>query len=213
MAVILPTFLVDSKEEFESRLGQLPESVDTVSVDVMDGTFVEPTTWHNAEELKGLVTHTMFELDLMVDDPMPIIKEWARLPNTIRAVVHAELDTDMRELIRDIKTLGLEAGIALLPKTSMADVEHLLNEVDMVMVRGNEPGYSGREFDPAMYKKIEELHNNYPDLMINVDIGVNASNVQDLSNHGATHLCTNSAIFKTERPAEAYAHLKELASA
>ena len=211
MATIVPAILVDTYEEFKERIEVLPDDVHTVSIDIMDGTFVEPSTFGDADEAKNLKTEVQYELDLMVNDPLTYIHAWAQLPNTIRAIVHAELDTDMRELIRAIKDLHLETGIALLPKTSVSDVEHLLNEVDMVLVRGNEPGYSGRKLDPAVYKKIIELKEEYPHLMITVDIGVNATTIPDLVKSGASHLSVNSAIYKEADPVDALHGLQALA--
>ena len=211
MATILPAILVDTVDQFRERLNALPPDAETVSVDIMDGTFVQPTTFADAQLAADVATDVQYELDLMVNDPLPYIHAWAKLPNTIRAVVHAELNTDIRELIRAIQALQLEAGIALLPQTNVADVEHLLNEVDMVLIRGNQPGYAGREFDPAMYKKIVELQQEYPHLLINVDIGVNATTIPHLVASGATHLCANSAIFKQTNPAQAFEDLQVLA--
>lgn len=211
MAMIVPAILVPTALAFEERVSLLPEDIDTVSVDIMDGTFVPPTSFHNAEAIRNIDTFMQYELDLLVDNPLPYIQSWARLPQTIRAIVHAELDTDMRELLRAIKALRLEAGIALLPSTSVADVEHLLNAVDMVLVRGNEPGYSGKPFNEEMYKKVIELEQEYPHLMVSVDIGVNAHTIPELVTAGATHLCVNSAIFEQKDPLAALQKLQKLA--
>ncbi len=211
MATIVPAILVKNATEFEARVSILPDDVDTVSIDIMDGTFVQPSTFHDAKQIQHIDTFIQYELDLMVNDPLPYIKEWAKLPQTIRAIVHAELETDMRELLREVKALGLETGIALLPKTQVSDIEHLLNEVDMVLIRGNEPGYSGRTFDPAMYKKVVELEQEHPHLMVTIDIGVNKDTIPDLVKSGASHLSVNSAIYKEEDPIAALRELQRLA--
>ncbi len=211
MAIIVPALLVDDIDEAKKRLEILPGDIEIVSVDIMDGTFVEPTTFFDAEKIGAIDSEVLFELDLMVNDPLPIIEAWAKNPRTTRAIVHAELDTDIRELVTRIHDLKLEAGIALLPKTSVADVEHLLNDVDMVLIRGNEPGYSGKEFDRAMLSKIVELSEEHPHLSITVDIGVNKNTIPDLVAAGATHLSVNSAIFGEDDPIEALRELQELA--
>lgn len=209
MATILPAILVESADAFKSRLQSL-EGVDTYSIDIMDGSFVEPTTFFGAGSLEGLDLDTSFELDLMVEDPMPIIEAWAKNPQTIRAIVHVEIKQDVREIINTVHDLGLEAGIALLPGTKVEDVEHLINDVDMVLVRGNEPGYSGREFDTSMLKKIQKLKEDYSHISINVDIGVNELTIPSIVEAGASHLSINSAIFKADDPQAALRHLKTL---
>lgn len=212
MATILPAILVDDFATFQERLAALPKEAETVSLDIMDGTFVEPTTWGNATEFRSDDKGTLIELDLMVADPVPYIEAWAEHVQVIRAIFHAEIDVDHRQLIEDIHSLGLEAGIALLPETSIADVEHLLGAVDMVLIRGNEPGYSGRPLMPEMIDKIHLLRSEYPHALINVDIGVNEETIAELARAGATHLCANSAIFKQEDPAAAFLSLQQLAN-
>ncbi|NQV12072.1 hypothetical protein HQ524_01790 [Candidatus Uhrbacteria bacterium] len=212
MAKIVPALLVDNIEKAKAHLNVLPDEVEIVSVDIMDGTFVEPTTYFNAERINKIDSEVLFELDLMVNDPLPIISAWAQYPRTARAIVHVEIDKDIRGLMEAIHALGLEAGLALLPKTKISDVEHLLNDADMVLIRGNEPGYSGRPLDPAMLGKIAELNQEYPDMPVTVDIGVNKDTIPDLVRAGATHLSVNSAIYKEEDPRVAYEELQELAS-
>ncbi|MBT6254095.1 hypothetical protein HOI83_02590 [Candidatus Uhrbacteria bacterium] len=211
MAKIVPALLVENLDEAKKRIELLPE-VEIMSVDIMDGTFVEPTTYFDAVEINSIESEVLFELDLIVDDPLPIIKAWAKHPRTARAIVHAEIDQDIRELLQTIHGLGLEAGLALLPKTKISDVEHLLNETDMVLIRGNEPGYSGRPLDTAMLGKVAELNQEHPDMAVTVDIGVNKKTIFELVRAGATHLSVNSAIYKEEDPVRAYEELRELAS-
>jgi ribulose-phosphate 3-epimerase len=211
MAIIVPAILVQTKEEFEDRITSLPDTVDVFSVDIMDGTFVEPTTFSDASAVKDIETDARYELDLIVNNPLPIIEAWATLPQTVRAIVHAEIDRDIRELLYSIHALGLESGLALLPKTQISDIEHLLNETDMILVRGNEPGYSGKRFLPEMLEKIQNLKNQYGHMQITVDIGVNVDTIPEIVAAGASHLSVNSAIYKTPVPAEALAALQTLA--
>ncbi|HJN84964.1 MAG TPA: hypothetical protein QF873_01435 [Patescibacteria group bacterium] len=210
MAKIVPALLVENFDEAKKRIDLLPDA-EIVSVDIMDGTFVDPTTYFNADEINNIESEVLFELDLMVNDPLPIIEAWAKHSRTTRAIIHAELDTDIRGLLEAIHKLGLEAGLALLPKTKISDVEHLFNETDMVLIRGNEPGYSGRPLDPAMLGKIAELNQEHPDMPVTIDIGVNKETIYELVRAGATHLSVNSAIYKEEDPVGAYEELQELA--
>ncbi len=212
MAIVVPAILVQTKEEFEERLTSVPDTVGTFSVDIMDGTFVKPTTFSNASEVKDIDTNANFELDLIVDNPLPIIEEWAKLPQTTRAIVHAEINQDIRELLYSIHALNLETGLALLPNTQISDVEHLLNDTDMVLVRGNEPGYSGKAFLPEMIEKIQTLHQTHGFMQITVDIGVNLDTIPSIVAAGASHLSVNSAIYKAPVPSEAYLELQNVAS-
>ena len=208
---ILPAILVENAAEFRARLGVLPKHVETVSVDIMDGSFVSPTTFYDTAAVKEVHGDVHYELDLMVNDPLPIIRAWAALPQTVRAIIHAEIPKDVRQTCNEIHALGLEAGIALLPKTTIAQVEHLLNTVDMVLIRGNEPGPAGQPFLKGVLPKIEALHHEYPELMISVDIGVNLQTLPDILRAGATHVCINTAIFGAANPGRALLELEQMA--
>ncbi len=212
MAIVVPAILVQTKEEFENRVTSVPDTVEAFSVDIMDGTFVEPTTFSDASAIKDIETDARFELDLIVNNPLPIIEDWAKLPQTARAIVHAEINQDIRELLYSIHALNLESGLALLPKTKISDIEHLLNDTDMILIRGNEPGYSGKAFLPEMLEKIQTLHQTYGFMQITVDIGVNSDTIPSIVAAGASHLSVNSAIYKAPVPSEAYYELQKLAS-
>ncbi len=208
---LLPAILVNNINDFRARLDVLPKHVEAVSVDIMDGTFVSPTSFYDAAAVKEIESDVHYELDLMVNDPLPIVHAWAALPQTVRAIVHAEIPQDVRQVCNEIRALGLEVGIALLPKTTIAQVEHLLNTVDMVLIRGNEPGRAGQPFLKGVLPKIEALHREYPELMINVDIGVNARTLPDIVRAGATHACINTAIFGAPNPQRALLELEQMA--
>ncbi|MEK7094951.1 MAG: hypothetical protein AAB886_02495 [Patescibacteria group bacterium] len=211
MAIIIPAILAENAEDFTRKLSQLPSGVDMISIDVMDGTFVPTKSFHDAETIAMLDTEVFFELDLMVNSPLPIIEAFANSPQTVRAIVHAEINDDARSILTAIKNLGLESGIALLPKTDIDEYEHLYNVCDVVLIRGNEPGRAGREMLPETIEKVKNLRSKYPELAISVDIGVNDKTVPALVDAGATYLCVNSAIFAATNPAEAYNSLQKLA--
>lgn len=212
MATIIPAILVQTAQEFHDRLAALPPSVDTVSVDIMDGTFVEPTTFYDVAAAHSAAFEGLYELDLMVNDPLPIIRAWASHPRTTRAIVHAEIPQDLRDLIGAIHALHLEAGLALLPSTPVHDVEHLFNELDMILIRGNDPGYAGRPFLPEMLNKIAAVRAIDTRILIEVDIGVNEQTIPDIVKAGATHLAVNSAIFSEKDPAETFERLEIIAA-
>ncbi len=210
-AQIIPALLVEDAHTFQARIAALQGAASVLSVDIMDGTFVKPKTFHDASVLSNIKDDIEFELDLMVNDPLPIVRAWARDTRIVRAHVHAELTTDVRTLLGGIHALGLEAGLAVLPQTTLKDIEHLLDAADMVLIRGNEPGYSGRPLLPETVAKVAALRACDPHKNIAVDIGVNAQTIPDLVRAGATHLCVNSAIFAAKNPLNAFKKLQELA--
>lgn len=211
MATVVPAILVHDVETFQQRLDALRGTADLVSIDIMDGTFVPQTSFADAQDVAKQNLDVYLELDLMVNDPLPYIRAWALLPNTVRAIVHAEITDDPRELIRAIHELGLEAGLAFLPATPITDIEHVLNDVDLILIRGNEPGASGRPLDPSAIEKIRTLRRTAPHLVIEVDIGVNLETIPSLVMAGADILVANSAIFSSKNPCLAFETLQHAA--
>lgn len=145
----------------------------------------------------------------MIRNPLPVIERWKTLvPQTTRAIVHAEIDRPLDELFHRIHGLDLEFGIAYCPETSVDLVESLPELPDRALIMGIEPGASGRPFlgDPIL-AKIRRLHTQHPSLHISVDGGVSHENARSIIDAGASSLVAASAIWSTAHPRESYEHL------
>ena len=113
--------------------------------------------------------------------------------------VHVEACKHLHRTIQAIKAKGLKAGVVLNPATSLSTLEYVLEEVDMVLIMGVNPGFGGQKYIPGMTAKIKALKEMIDARGLNVDIevdgGVTPDNVKELLDAGANILVAGSAVF------------------
>lgn len=150
---------------------------DYIHVDIMDGKFVSHKTMPFSE-MKHIYKYTSKRLDvhLMVRNPEKYIRDYATL-NTEYITIHTELDIDIIEQLKLIKSYGIKCGLAIKPNTLVKDLVPYLPLLDLVLVMSVEPGAGGQDFIPDTENKIKELKkliDTYQlSTKISVDGGVN----------------------------------------
>jgi ribulose-phosphate 3-epimerase len=170
-----------------------------VHIDVMDGQFV-PSISVGIPVISTIrpCTERMFDVHLMIEEPIRYIDEFAGAGADI-ITVHAEACTHLDRTIDRIKENGILAGVALNPATSLETIRYILPKVDMVLVMTVNPGYGGQQLIPYTVDKVAELRrillrNGYR-ADIEVDGGVKLNNVQKLLDAGANIIVAGSAVF------------------
>lgn len=187
---------------------------DMVHIDVMDGHFV-PNITIGPPVVKSLrkVTSLTFDVHLMIENPENYIKDFVDAGSDI-ITVHAESSKHLHRLIQLIKSYNVKAGIALNPATPVCTIEHLLNDVDMVLIMTVNPGFGGQEFIESMYEKIASLKNLLSDheknTPIEVDGGVSLNNIEKLYKSGAEIMVAGSAIFNSKDIEKTISMMKNL---
>ena len=115
--------------------------------------------------------------------------------------------------MKKIKNLKIKAGIAINPDTPIKDLEPYLNEIDMVCLMGVFPGFSGQKFINKTNSRLRDLKNliesKKSKALIQIDGGVDLSNVKELSRLGADILVSGSCIFKSKNPSKIIDSLKK----
>jgi len=128
--------------------------------------------------------------------------------------VHYEACTHLHRTIQNIKANGMKAGVSLNPHTSVSLLEDILPELDLVLIMSVNPGFGGQKFIAQTYRKIEKLaamaQKSNPNLIIEVDGGVDSSNAEALCKSGATALVAGNFIFKSAQPKQTISDLKHL---
>lgn len=170
-----------------------------VHIDVMDGNFV-PSISIGLPVIKSIrkCTDRMFDVHLMIEEPIRYIQEFADAGADI-ITVHAEACRHLDRTIDAIKERGLLAGVALNPATSIEAIRYILPKVDMILIMTVNPGFGGQELIPYTVEKVRELRQlllktgNKAD--IEVDGGVNLSNVETLLSAGANIIVAGNAVF------------------
>ena len=210
MIQIIPSILVQNKEEFLQQTRAVTAVVSMVQIDIADGTFVETTTWADP-----LVVAAKLEIDcelhLMVADPLTEARKWEQVPQVKRVLVHYESDpAQIMNIIGQLRSYGWEVSVALNIETPIAVIDPLVAEIDCVQCMSVHPGKQHQPFLPAVIERIKNLRAKYPTLPIAADGGVNAETIPPLLKAGATRFGPGSAVFGHGDPAENVRKLQKL---
>ncbi len=187
------------------NLAHLQDEVDSVStadwlqVDVMDGHFV-PNLSFGAPVLKNLKTTLPLDIHLMVSNPLERLKEFLAV-GARHITFHAEAVTDTadrEEIISHIRKGGAGAGIAINPGTPVSAIDDIIGAVDLVLVMSVHPGFSGQSFIPEVLEKVTVLRKAHPELMIQMDGGIDPMTAKECVKAGADNLVAASYIFNAQ---------------
>lgn len=170
-----------------------------VHIDVMDGSFV-PSISFGFPIMKSIrpCTDRIFDVHLMIDEPIRYIDEFVKAGADI-ITVHAESCRHLDRTIEAIKEKGVLAGVALNPATPIEVIRYILPKVDMVLIMTVNPGFGGQKLIPYTLDKVRELKALLDREKIKADIevdgGINFSNVSAAMDAGANVIVAGSAVF------------------
>ncbi len=207
MAIVIPAILEQTPALAAERAQQLVGVAQLAQFDVMDGEFVPNITVRDPQVIASLPLQ--FELHLMIEKPELSIQRWA-LPNVQRLIVHYEAADNISHLIEVMQRTGKQVAIAINPETSTHVLKPYIDKLDMVLVMGVEPGFSGQTFQRDVLEKIREIKLMHPGILVEVDGGVNAQTAPDIVAAGCDVLAASSFIWKSPDPAAAIAELQAL---
>lgn len=214
MIKIAPSILSADFARLAEEINRIEKAgADLVHIDVMDGHFV-PNITIGSPVVKALrkVTKLPFDVHLMIDNAYNYIDSFAEAGADI-ITVHVESADNLHSTIQRIKQHGLKAAVALNPATSLSTLECILDELDMVLLMTVNPGFGGQKYIEFSTKKIEALRNTIINRGINVDIevdgGINISNIYEVTKAGANIIVSGSTIFNSPDTAEIIRVLKE----
>lgn len=209
---------LDPVKEYSKRVEyakSLQGVADLVHCDVMDGKFVERTTFD--ENLVNNLNQnclSMLDVHLMCTEPLNLIEGYLNAGANI-ITVHYEAFEDKNDIIEafeKIRKKNALVGLSLKPNTNIKDIKMFLHDVDVVLVMSVEPGLSGQSFISSSLDKIKELdlirkQNNF-NFKIEVDGGIDSATAKDCINAGADILVSGSYIYNSKNHKEAINSLK-----
>jgi len=194
---------------------------DVLHVDVMDGHFV-PNLSMGPGWLTAIRRYTEAFLDvhIMVDDAADYARRFAEAgANNLTFHIEAcgasgaEAAEPAGRIIEALHAAGVGAGITLRPGTPAADLDPVLEAVDLVLVMTVEPGYGGQKFMPQMLERIAVLRGRMRDgQRLEVDGGINVETVRQCAVRGADVFVAGSSIFRAKDAAAAVRDLRQAAS-
>lgn len=174
-----------------------------VHCDIMDGHFV-PNISYGIPIVKAVrpATKKVVDCHLMIEHPELYVEAFAAAGADM-ITVHQEACVHLDRQVAQIHDLGCKAGVALNPATPVETLVDILHAVDMVLIMSVNPGFGGQKFIPRALDKVRRLRALAPDLLIQVDGGVNAETGAKLVAAGADVLVAGSYVFGAEEPREA----------
>jgi ribulose-phosphate 3-epimerase len=211
--ILAPSLLAADFFHLENEIEMLNASEsDWLHLDVMDGVFV-PNISIGFPIIQQLSKHTTKPIDahLMIVEPQKFIPQF-RDAGTSMLTVHYETCPHLHRVVEQIKSAGMQAGVALNPHTPVEVLRDMLPALDMVLIMSVNPGFGGQSFIPQSYDKIARLRKMIDEdelqTLIEVDGGVDLGNSQSLVEVGADVLVAGNAIFKAANPTEMIRQMK-----
>ena len=189
---------------------------DWIHVDVMDGHFVPNITMGPAiiAALRK-TTRLPFDVHLMINNPDNYIESFAAA-GADYITVHVEATRHLHRTVELIKKAGKKAGVSLNPATPLSQIEEILPDIDLVLIMSVNPGFGGQQFIKSALTKIKRASKMLAQLpqkpLLEVDGGVNLSNISAIAQAGADVLVAGAAIFGTDNYSQTIAALKASAN-
>ena len=188
-----------------SRLGEEIRAVeaagaDIIHVDVMDGHFVPNITIGPLiVEAARRSTKLPLDVHLMITNPELYIADFAKA-GADYITVHVETACHLHRLVQSIKSHNkVKAGAVLNPATPLSSLDHILPDLDMVLIMSVNPGFGGQSFIPSAMDKIRQLRKRIDELGLSIEIevdgGVKPENAAGIADAGADILVAGSAVF------------------
>ena len=169
---------------------------DMLHFDVMDGLFVDNISF-GAPVLNAFhkISKLFTDVHLMIVNPFKYIEQFAGAGADM-ITFHIESASDPAETIEKIHAHGLSAGLAVSPKTPVAEVFPFLNMLESVLVMSVEPGFGGQAFIAESLGKIKLLKEHTPNISVQVDGGITLATAKMAVNAGADNLVSGSYLLK-----------------
>lgn len=168
-------------------------------IDVMDGIFV-PNISFGTCVYKSIrdKSKLFFDVHLMITEPERYIEDFVKA-GADSITIHVEATKNVSEALKKIKAYGIKSGLALNPETKLDAVLPYLDETDMILVMSVHPGYGGQKYIEDVNEKIALLREKCgKDFNIEVDGGINLSNIKKVTKLGANVIVAGSAVFNDD---------------
>lgn len=194
-SILSADFAKLGEEVFDVEKG----GADFIHVDVMDGHFVPNITIGPliVEAIRP-VTKLPLDVHLMIEDPDKYIEAFAKA-GADYITVHVEASRHLHRTIHLIKSFGVKAGVVLNPATPVETIQHIIADIDMVLLMSVNPGFGGQKFIPEVLPKIKKVKDLAAEkgavIEIEIDGGVNSETAKLCIEAGATVLVAGSAIY------------------
>lgn len=200
---LAPSILSADFLRLESEIESVRSIADWLHIDVMDGHYVPNITFGPDVVKKLKSVGIPLDVHLMISEPSRWVERFISSGAGI-LTIHVEADLHIHRTLSLIKDLGARAGVSLNPSTPVSFIENIIDITDLVLVMSVNPGFGGQKFIPRCLDKIaairEMAEKRNPNLVIEVDGGIDPSTAGAVCKAGADMLVAGNAIFgKSDR--------------
>jgi ribulose-phosphate 3-epimerase len=206
MSKIIPGVLEDSWQEIEKKIETAKLLSDTIHIDIIDGVFAQTQSFLDPQPFSKFADDITLEAHLMVKDPLKFLEPFANA-GFRRFIGHIEKMENLEEFVARGQLLG-EVGLALDIDTEVDTLKLNLEDLDCLLLMGTKAGASGQNLDEKVLGKLKSLRQK-TFIPLEIDGGVNDSNILNLQEAGADRFVTTSFLFGKD-PLEAYKKLTDL---
>lgn len=213
--LLAPSLLAADFSNLRSAVQLINNSAaDWLHIDIMDGVFV-PNISYGFSVLDDIhmLCNKPLDVHLMIVSPEKYIERF-RASGADVITVHAEACPHLHSVIQLIKSTGAKAGVALNPHTPISMIEHVLEELDLVLLMSVNPGFGGQKFIYRTLQKVREVRELVTiqnlSTLIEVDGGIGLQNAEVVLKAGADVLVAGSAVFKATDPQAAIFQMKSI---
>ena len=210
---IVPSLLLCDFGNLADEVQKLEAAgVKSLHLDVMDGHFVPNLTYGlPIVETVRRLTELPIETHLMISEPGRYVEQFIAA-GADAVTFHVEAVAEPRPLLERVRSLGALAGLAYNPQTPVSAIEGVLDACDLVLTMSVSPGFGGQEFQGVALEKLRQLSRRVgPDVVLEIDGGVNAATIARCAEAGAHWMVVGSAIFSHPDYARTVATLTRLA--
>jgi ribulose-phosphate 3-epimerase len=210
---ITPSILNADFSRLDEEIARIASVSDFIHLDVMDNIFVPNFTFDFDAALKIIKSSpTPIDAHLMVADVDQIAIQYAEV-GAASVTIHAEATSDISSTLKEIRSHGARAALAVKPSTSIESYSEFVDRVDMFLIMTVEPGFGGQKFMESMMDKVrttKKLIGSRP-IWLQVDGGISLETIEIAVEAGADTFVAGSAVFKAEDPAKMVIALRERA--
>jgi ribulose-phosphate 3-epimerase len=213
MPLVAPSLLAANFLKLEDACKMLNESqADWFHLDIMDGRFV-PNISFGPMIVKFVrsTTKKYCDVHLMIVEPWKYFRMF-KDAGANNLSIHIEACPDLLKNVEEIKSLGMDAGVAISPDTPIEDLKDVLPHINVVCMMSVYPGFGGQEFIPRTMDRIKQLRKMIDEkglkVKIEIDGGVTEENAAAITAAGTDVLVAGNTVFKSKDPKETIRHLK-----
>lgn len=214
--IIAPSVLSANFANLQADFDMLNRSeAEFIHIDVMDGVYV-PNISFGFPLIKTMrkLSAKTFDVHLMIVEPDKYIDAFKDAGANILSV-HLEACMHLHRTLQKIRSVGMKAGVAINPHTSIRLLEDTIADIDLVCVMSVNPGFGGQQFIEHTYDKASRLKElilqKDSKALIEIDGGVTLQNAGKLLEHGADVLVAGNTVFNSADPVETIRLLKNIA--